>query len=321
MKLVRNSGYFFGFGLALCGALTFVACGGEEETPEPVCDTVTNSLPTPPIVSITPSDPSTHQDIEARLVDPSTDADEDNVSYRFRWLKNGEEQVDYAGQTVIPASATAKGELWKVQVWATDGYDDGYPGGSQVTIANTVPTATATLMPEVPTTSNDLIVTVEGVDEDEGDTVTATYAWSKNGTLFEEVAGGVLSAEHTTRGDVWQVIVTPTDGEDNATPITLSVSVANEAPVLNSDDVSLSPFNASGTTDLSVVVANATDADGDSIQFTYTWAVGTTTLGSETSSSLSSANFEAGDTVKAVVTPYDGTDYGSAVEVTKTIGN
>jgi hypothetical protein len=321
MKLVQYRQCVFGLGLALCSAMAVSSCGGEEETPEPVCDTVTNSLPTPPIVSISPSDPSTHQDIEVSLVDPSTDADEDNVSYRFRWLKNGEEQADYEGQTVIPAAATAKGELWKVQVWATDGYDDGYPGGSQVTIANTVPTATATLMPEVPTTSSDLLVTVEGVDEDEGDTVTATYAWSKNGTLFDEVAGGVINAEHTTRGDVWQVIVTPTDGEDDATPITLSVSIANEAPMLNSDDVSLSPFNASGTTDLSVVVANATDADDDSIQFTYTWAVGTTTLGSETGSSLSSANFEAGETVKAIVTPYDGTDYGTAVEVTKTIGN
>ena len=321
MKLVRSNGYTFGFGLAMIGALTVVACGGEEETPEPVCDTVTNNLPTPPIVSISPSDPSTYEDITVSLVDAATDADEDNLSYRFRWLKNGEEQQDYEGQTVIPASATAKGELWKVQVWATDGYDDGFPGGSQVQIANTVPTATATLTPEVPTTSDDLLVTVEGVDEDEGDTVTATYAWSKNGTLFEEVSGGVLSADHTTRGDVWQVIVTPTDGEDNATPITLSVSIANEAPVLNSEDVSLSPFNASGTTDLSVIVAAATDADNDDIQFSYTWAVGSTTLGSETGSTLAASNFEAGDTVKAVVTPYDGTDYGTAVEVTKTIGN
>jgi hypothetical protein len=177
------------------------------------------------------------------------------------------------------------------------------------------------LTPEVPTTSDDLLVTVDGVDEDEGDTVTATYAWSKNGTLFDEVSGGVLSAEHTTRGDVWQVIVTPTDGEDNATPITLSVSIANEAPVLNSEDVSLSPFNASGTTDLSIVVAAATDADDDDIQFTYTWAVDNTTLGSETGSTLTASNFDAGQTVKAVVTPYDGTDYGTAVEVTKTIGN
>jgi hypothetical protein len=130
--LVRSNGYFFGFGLALCGALTMVACGGEEETTEPVCDTVTNNLPTPPIVSISPSDPSTYEDITVSLVDAATDADSDNLSYRFRWLKNGEEQPDYEGQTVIPASATAKGELWKVQVWATDGYDDGFPGGSQV---------------------------------------------------------------------------------------------------------------------------------------------------------------------------------------------
>ena len=103
----------------------------------------------------------------------------------------------------------------------------------------------------------------------------------KNSTLFDEVTGGILSAEHTARGDVWQVIVTPTDGEDTATPITLSVSIANEAPVLNSDDVSISPFNASGSTDLSVVVTTASDADDDAIQFTHTWSVGATTLGSE----------------------------------------
>ena len=320
MNLVQKSRYKFGLSLALCGALAIVGCGGEEETTEPVCDTDTNNLPTPPIVSISPSDPSTHQDIEVSLVDAATDADKDNLSYRFRWLKNGEEQTDYSGQTVIPASATSKGELWKVQVWATDGLEDGYPGGAQVAIANTVPTATATLTPAVPTTSSELVVTVDGSDDD-GDTVTATYAWSKNSTLFDEVTGGILSAEHTARGDVWQVIVTPTDGEDTATPITLSVSIANEAPVLNSDDVSISPFNASGSTDLSVVVATASDADDDAIQFTYTWSVGATTLGSENSSTLSASNFESGDTVKVTVTPYDGIDYGTAVEVTKVIGN
>lgn len=320
MNLVQKNRYFLGLGLALCGTLALIACGGEEETPEPVCDTDTNSLPTPPIVSISPSEPSTHEDFEAKLVDPATDADDDNLSYRFRWLKNGEEQADLSGQTVIPASLTSKGELWKVQVWATDGQEDGFRGGAQVTIANTEPTATATLSPEVPTTSDDLLVTVDGTDDD-GDTVTATYAWSKNGTLFDDVTGGILSAENTTRGDVWQVIVTPTDGEANATPITLSVSIANEAPVLLAEDVSLSPFNASGTTDLSVVITNATDADGDAIQFSYTWVVGATTLGSETGSTLSASNFESGDTVKAVVTPYDGTNYGTAVEVTKVIGN
>ena len=310
-------------------ALTAVACGGEEEAAEtPACEADTNAAPTPPIVSITPSEPTTDDALVARLVEPSVDADEDAVTPRIKWFKNGEAQDAFAGQLEIPASETAKGELWKVEILGFDGVDAGYPGGAQVEIANTAPVATATLEPDAPTTTDDLNVTLVGEDVD-GDQVAGTYSWSKNGAPYvdaetgQPVTGSILSSEHTERDDTWQVIVTPNDGDNDGNAIVLSVSIANALPVLDETNVGLDPFNATGDTDLSVTISSlgVSDADGDTVQFTYVWKVGTLTLGDETSSSLSSTYFDAGDTVSVSITPYDGIDYGLAVTKSVVIGN
>ena len=314
--------------VALCLSIGAVSCGGEEETTEePVCDTDTNAAPAPPIVSITPSEPTTSEALVAKLVEASVDPDEDPVTPKIKWFKNGEEQTDYESQLEIPADATTKGELWKVEIAGFDGQTEGYPGGAQVTIANTLPTATASLTPEAPTTIEDLVVTLVGEDID-GDQVGGTYAWSKNGAPYVDddgaaITGSILSFEHTTRGDTWQVIVTPNDGEDDGADIVLSTSIANALPVLDATMIALDPANANADTDLSVTISSlgVSDADGDSVQFSYVWQVDGVTLGDETGSSLSSARFGAGETVTVSVTPYDGYDYGLAVTKSLTIGN
>lgn len=329
MTLVKKRNFLLLLSLSLGLGLFAAACGDEEAeiTEAPKCDTDTNSAPTPPIISITPSEPSTSDALEVKLVDVSTDADDDSVTYEITWLKNGEIQSDYEGLMSVPAEATAKGELWKVEVLATDGLDDGFPGGAQVAIANTVPTATATLSPEAPTTENDLVVTLVGEDTD-GDQVAGTYVWSKNSSLYQDengdtVTGGILSKLHTTRYDTWQVIVTPNDGDDDGTNIVLSVNIANALPVIDPANVGINPANANGDTDVSVAINSlgVSDADDDTVQFSYVWQVGTLTLGDVTSSTLASSYFDAGDTVSVSVTPYDGIDYGVAVTKSLVIGN
>ena len=74
--------------------------------------------------------------------------------------------------------------------------------------------------------------------------------------------------------------------------------------------------------------ATAADVDGDSTSLTYVWKVDGTTRRTTVTSSLTdtfdlslAGNGDNGQTVTVTVTPHDGTDDGSPVTDTATVGN
>ena len=67
------------------------------------------------------------------------------------------------------------------------------------------------LSPNPVKTGDDIQVNidVESVDP-EGDPVSYTYAWTRDGTTTADT-GSVISSGDTARGEVWEVTVTPED--------------------------------------------------------------------------------------------------------------
>ena len=128
--------------------------------------------------------------------------------------------------------------------------------------------------------------------------------------------------EFFAKGQEVYVVITPNDGVENGTPVqSNAVVVSNSAPVMNSVTVTPDPATV-GADDLTCDVT-ATDADGDSILYTYEWSDSTgiqqtMTDVSDTSDIFLSAGLTA-DTWSCDVTPFDGTDYGNVLSDSTTV--
>ena len=79
---------------------------------------------------------------------------------------------------------------------------------------NQAPTRARILIgPSEPGTLDDLEVSLTHASTDpEGEDVTYTYAWFANGFDRSDLEGKVVPAAETAKGDLWRVIVTPSDG-------------------------------------------------------------------------------------------------------------
>jgi hypothetical protein len=92
--------------------------------------TILNTLPTAPVVSISPATPDDSQDLVCSVSSPSGDVDPgDNVTYGYSWQESG--GGSGTGAT-LPSSATAAGETWTCEVTPNDGEGDGPPGNASV---------------------------------------------------------------------------------------------------------------------------------------------------------------------------------------------
>lgn len=102
---------------------------------------------------------------------------------------------------------------------------------------------------------------VEGHDRD-GDAVTFTYEWKRNGTIIENTALNELDTADFKKGDLIILFVTPFDGKEKGkTRWSITVMIANRPPEINS----LPPITVSNGRYIYEV--KAADADGDTLTF------------------------------------------------------
>ena len=200
-----------------------------------------------------------------------------------------------------------------------------------VTPVNDPPTAPVVdVTPNLPLTTDNLVCTVTTPSTDpDGDPITYTYEWYKNGVLQSDettvttALTDTVSSTKTAKAEVWKCIVTPHDGIVNGTSAQDQVTIVNSLPSI--EGVNITPDPAYKTSTLTTTPYGWSDADGDAAQYLYQWqkwngASWQDILG-ETSSTLSPDNFVKGDQIKVICTPFDGEDYGASKEDTITISN
>ena len=267
------------------------------------------TAPTAPKVSIGPLDPQTEDDLVAVIKQESTDEDGDEVVYAYAWLQNGLPREDLTTATV-PASETAKADVWEVTVTPSDGEIDGESGEAgtaETTVLNTVPTVTVAFAPEVPLTGDAVVAVPTAVDAD-GDVVTFTYTWTVD-DLANDGLTDTIPADRTEHGQVWGVTVTPADPEGAGEPVSAEVQIANTPPEVLS--VTLVPAEPYVTDDV-VAVVEGYDADADGITYAYTWFVDGTEVLSGPSDTLVADSFAKHQLVSVEVVPNDGFVDGAA---------
>ena len=273
-------------------------------------DAPENTAPTAPEVRITPADPTTDVAFEAVIVTESEDADGDSITYHFVWSIDGTLSEEHTEATVS-ADDTAKGQVWEVAVVAEDGIDPSEPAIDSTTILNTAPVVGSAVAAEEGARAIDtLTCTPVGLDDVDGDTVTANIAWFVNTT--EVAAGDTLAPGFHAAGNEVFCRVTPHDGDEAGDPVdSNTIVIENAAPVVT--ELTVIPTELY-TNDVLAASYLADDPDIDTLSPTFSWYVNGTMVASGSDGTLDgSIHFDKTDVVSVAVVVTDGTTLSDPV--------
>jgi len=280
--------------------------------------TVLNSLPVVSTVSISPSNPTVTDPLICSYSFSDTDTDSDASS--VIWTV-GSSTVG-TGMT-LSAGTVSKNQTVTCTVTANDGEADGNSGYDSVTLLNTAPVVSAvSISPSSPTVSDPLICSYTFIDDDtdaDASIVTWTVGSATVGT------GTTLSAGSAIKGETVFCSVEADDAEDTGNTETASTTIQNSAPT--APVISISPSAPVAKTDDLVCSIDtlSTDADTDTITYTFLWEVeGVSWTGNTSTTTESGDTIDATDLVydeewTCVVTPDDGTVAGTAGEDSVTV--
>jgi hypothetical protein len=238
---------------------------GDKSNHAPVVNTVT-ILPTPLVLSA----PLTVR-VEAQDLDVNT------ISFRYRWLLNGQIVEGQTGRSLQP-ELLKRGDQVAVEVVPFDGTTEGVAlRSTAVSVVNTPPIISHVSVDfDHDTQGRQLLAKVAVFDPDH-DLVSLTYRWRKNETVLKEGEGNTLDLAGVTAKDAIQVDVTASDGAPNGTVIvTERFALSNSSPTIISKP---SPLPKGDQYDYLV---QATDEEGDAITYALELAPPGMTIGEKT---------------------------------------
>ncbi|MCB9682611.1 MAG: hypothetical protein H6733_14190 [Alphaproteobacteria bacterium] len=229
-------------------------------------------------------------------------------TYIFQWLEGGVPRGEFGGDERVPATATVKGQLWKVRVAAQSANGDTPFGELETTIANSPPVTTLSIEPGAPRSTDSLVATPSTLDAD-GDEVTYRVSWTVDSGTGPQSAGFAnqltvpSSAVH--KGETWRATVTPDDGQDEGQPVVASVDVGNGLPLVSTAQLSPTEVRTDGTLRATI---QRSDPDGDTpLTDTIVWYVDGNVVQTG-GTMLTGALFARGNDVWFEATTNDGTE-------------
>jgi len=292
--------------------LTVTDDGGE------ICtDTVAYTVGTPPTVSIdAPFDGDVVNEGDlTNFIGSAVDLEDSGVDIDIQWSSTldgtlDESPPDSEGYLEFATDELVVGEH-EIRLRATD--TDGLYSDATIALRiNGLPTApVVSIAPSTPYTVDDLVVSVDVDSTDsEGDTMSYGYDWTVGG-VSAGITSDTVPASSTSKGEVWEVTVTPFDGLGIGEVAVVSVEVANSPPTVDAAPT-LTPEPAYEGDVLTCTLGVTSDDDGDTVSDSYSWFVNSVSVAAS-SATLGSTYFDSGDTVYCVQTPNDGTDVGVGV--------
>ena len=137
-------------------------------------------------------------------------------------------------------------------------------------VINAVPVVTeVNIMPESPTTVDELYADVVSFYDDDGDEVELSIEWQRSGVAVEGQQGVTLPADQTTKEERWTVQVTPSDYNGEGSPILATVVIQNSPPTI--ENITIDPFENVVNDQELRCSASVSDADDDVFNVRYDW--------------------------------------------------
>lgn len=166
--------------------------------------------------------------------------------------------------------------------------------------------------PENPQTKDDLSVVITLEDENLSlDDFTVTYNWQRDNQTVEITDSQIMASE-TSKGENWSVTVIVNGTSITQSEETAETEILNTLPAITS--VEVNSENSSELGEVTCDVEGASDDDGDSIGFVFSWSINDSILENQADQSLSGDSFNKGDTVSCSATPVDDEGAGTTVE-------
>ena len=274
-----------------------------------------NGAPSSPVIEISPSNPTTLDDLSLIISQPSIDPEGYAVSYNYAWTKNGVPQTNEISDT-LSSTLTNKNELWTLSVTPSDGQINGTPATASVTIQNSAPSITDLVIQHTGSIYNDSILTCVATVVDPDDSVVPVYTWNLNGQTYTgntvNLSNFVLSG-----GDTISCTATADDGTAVSVSQSTSSTIDNRAPVVTLVNVFPTTLYSNSTASCTV---QSSDADGDSLSTLLTWYAGGQIIGTGSSLTLTGLVYPT-DVLNCEATVDDGIDSAIGTSIPITIQN
>jgi len=213
-------------------AVEVVASDGEEDSPPARIEAVVaNSPPGPAVVALCDKPVAAGAALKLEVRQAAVDPDGDSVAYRYAWTVDGRPSPLVKPEPGFPAGVIRKHQTARVIVTPNDGLADGPPVAAECVAIDTPPTAPEiAIEPKEPTAMTGLAVVIRKPSTDhDGDAVVYRYAWFRD-NLATGMTQATVGPEVAHHREVWRVVVTPFDGEQEGTPVSAMVTIGNTAP-------------------------------------------------------------------------------------------
>ena len=265
--------------------------------------TILNSPPLASLLAISPTQPTAASDLTLDLT--TMDTDDDTVTIAsVRWMRDGFEISELAGETSAPARLLAPGQTWIVHVTLSDGMSTTSEFSSAEVVVGNIPPVAVITTPDEPKAG--LPIVLDGSNSSDSDGRITAYFW----TVDDQSTTGSVSSIILPAG-THEVNLTVLDdvGGRHSAVITLVVgqfpAVSGLTAVIEGGMVVLTWAPASGNPDVAIYRTS----EGGGI-------AGTDAIGTTNESSWSEPVHTIGQHTYVVVVVVDGQSAGSGVPVT-----
>ncbi len=278
----------------------------------PVSSPSVEVLNSAPVVDITVSSesPDTTEDVSVSFTTDDPDGDPVTET-NTRWRLDGVVVDGLDNETVLPTLATRAGDVWDVQVRASDGevFSAWFTSPSIVVSSNNqAPTVSdVVLLSSSSTSTDDLLLGWTATDDDGDAIVDQEIRWLNGGVEVGEAQDlNPLPSSFTSKGETWTAIVQVSDGEAWSLQVSSPpISVVNAPPTVLSADLVSDSLSARHDLTLNL---SSSDEDGDAVTVSdvrwYLDGVEQADAAGETT--LPANSMRRGDGWHAVVTVSDG---------------
>ncbi len=298
-----------------------IACALTPDDGDDVGDTAISSTVylanTPPVITSLEIGPEEPLDEVAATAMVADDADGDELSYSYEWSVDG---AVVSTDASLDGDSFAKDQAIQLTVVANDGEDDSDPATSNTIYGgNHTPEVLSVVLDPTTVHTDDVLTALASTDDGDGDSLTLAYAWYVNGSLVAETSDSLDGSSWFERGDDVYVEVTADDGETASDALaSSSVTVSNTPP--SSPELEWDTSEPAPSGDLQCVIATgSTDADGDAVDYTFSWDIDGVAYTDATTTdhdgdTLPAGAWEQGDEVWCSVVADDGFDDADVAE-------